>query len=236
VTVAISGDAGDELFGGYGRYPGIAAAYDKVPNLHPRGAVQTYIEQGLPVYPADAVRNAFPRGYTAVQSFYETYAPTFMHLGRPALHALRQLDFNTYLPGAVLAKVDRMSMRHALEVRTPFLSPQMMDLASRASAGLCWSGQVQKVALRHLLARYLPHEYVYAPKKGFGMPASVFFNNRDRIKAELQTAYDVLAGTRFFQSGGQALNTLFKHVGGGINAIWATIVLAKWVRTVERPL
>jgi asparagine synthase (glutamine-hydrolysing) len=236
VTVAISGDAGDELFGGYSRYPGVAASFDKVQNIHPQRAVQAYIESGLTVFPAGAVRDALPGGYAAVENFYEAYAPVFMHLRRPTLHALRQLDFHTYLPGAVLAKVDRMSMRHALEVRTPFLSPNMLALARKASVGLCWSGNVQKVALRHLLTRYLPKAHAYAPKKGFGMPSSVFFNNRERINAELVIAHQRLADTRFFRSRGDALNKLFKTVGSNINSIWATIVLAKWVATVERPL
>ena len=236
VTVAISGDAGDELFGGYSRYPGIANSFDKIKSIHPRKAVQAYIEHGLTVFPPETVRNTFPKGYAAVENFYEAYAPVFMHLRRPTIHSLRELDFHTYLPGAVLAKVDRMSMRHALEVRTPFLSPSMMALARKASVGLCWAGNVQKVALRHLLARYLPKEHVFAPKKGFGMPSSVFFNNRERINAELTIAHQRLAGTRFFQSRGDALNQMFKGVGSNINSIWATIVLAKWVATVERPL
>src|SRR3546814_11952389 len=98
----------------------------------PSTMVQTYIERGLPVTAADAVRAAFPQGYAAVQGQYEKYAPLFMHPQRPALHALRQFDFNTYLPGAVLAKVDRMSMRHGLETRTPFLYPTVIKLAATA--------------------------------------------------------------------------------------------------------
>lgn len=236
VTVAISGDGGDELYGGYGRYPAFATAYDRMTDFVPSTMVQTYFERGLPVAGADAVRAAFPQGYAAVQAQYEKYAPFFMHPGRPALQALRQLDFHTYLPGAVLAKVDRMSMRHGLETRTPFFYPSMLTLAGKASVGLCMAGDTQKVALRHLLARYLPQQHVQAPKKGFGMPMSVFFNNRPRIEAELQAAYRRLADTRFFQGRPGALDRLFRGVGGNINAIWAAIVLARWTATVERPL
>jgi asparagine synthase (glutamine-hydrolysing) len=236
VTVAISGDAGDELFGGYSRYPAFAVAYDRDRSGRAPAMVQTYIERGLPVFAADAVREALPQGYDAVLDFYDRYAPVFMHLGRPALHSLRQLDFRTYLPGAVLAKVDRMSMQHALEVRTPFLSPRLLGLASRAGLGLCWNGKMQKLALRHLLARYLPAPHVQAPKKGFGMPPSVFFNNQARLEQELRQAHRRLGETRFFTQRPGALDRLFRAAGNGINAIWATIVLAKWVDSVERPL
>lgn len=236
VTVAISGDAGDELYGGYGRYPAFAAAFDGMSDAAPAAMVQAYIERGLPVVPAATVRSAFPDGQSAIQAQYETYAPFFMHPRRPALQALRQLDFHTYLPGAVLAKVGRMSMRHGLETRTPYLYPSVMTLAGRASLGLCMDGPVQKVTLRHLLARYLPRHHAQAPKRGFGMPQSVFFNNRPRIETELRAAHRRLADTRFFTMRPGALDRLFAGVGGNINAIWAAIVLARWVDTVERPL
>lgn len=236
VTVAISGDGGDELYGGYGRYPALAAALDGATEAAPAAMVQAYIEKGLPVMPGEAVRAAFPDGYAAVARFCERYAPFFMHPDRPALHALRQLDFHTYLPGAVLAKVDRMSMQHGLETRTPFLSPALMKIAAKANLGLCTDGKVQKVALRRLLAKYLPEQHALAPKRGFGMPASVFFNNRPRIEAELKAAYSRLADTRFFGARAGALDKLFAGVPANINSIWATIVLARWIDTVDSPL
>lgn len=236
VTVAISGDGGDELFGGYSRYPGIATAYDRNPDGHPLAMVQTYIERGLPVHPGDTVRAAFPRGYNAVSGFYNCYAPIFMHRQRPFIHALRHFDLHTYLPGAVLTKVDRMSMRHGLEVRTPFLHPVVLGLSAKAGRDLCWNGQVQKVVLRHLLSRYLPAEIVHAPKKGFGMPPSVFLNNEQRIREELTAAHRRLSDTQFFGSRPGVLDRLYQTVGANINAIWSTIVLARWVDAVERPL
>lgn len=236
VTVAISGDGGDELFGGYSRYPAIAASYDQSADLHPAAMVQAYIERGLPVFPVPAVRAALPGGYGALERFFDRYAPMFMHLGRPAMHALRQLDFHTYLPGAVLAKVDRMSMQHALEVRTPFLSPMVMELARKAHVRFCSAGSFQKVALRQLLTQYLPEEFATAPKKGFGMPASVFLNNRARIENELAAARNRLAATHFFADRPDALTHLFAAAGVNINSAWAMIVLAKWLDTTGRPL
>lgn len=236
VTVAISGDGGDELYGGYSRYPLLAPPLDSATEAMPAAMVQAYLEKGLPVMPAEVVRAAFPGGYAAVIGFCERYAPFFMHPERPALHALRQLDFHTYLPGAVLAKVDRMSMQHGLETRTPFLSPDLMKIAGRANLGLCFDGKVQKVALRRLLVKYLPEQHALAPKRGFGMPASVFFSNRPRIEAEMKAAYRRLADTRFFGARSGALDRLFTGVPTNINSIWATIVLARWIDTVDCPL
>src|SRR3546814_8314008 len=62
-----------------------------------------------------------------------------------------------------------MSMRHGLETRTPYLYPSVIKLAAKASMGMCMAGStqnpVQKVAMRHLLARYLPQQHVQAPRK-----------------------------------------------------------------------
>ena len=66
---------------------------------------------------------------------------------RPLLNALRELDANTYLPGAVLAKVDRMSMQHSLEVRTPFLGIDVAKFAADLAADDCYaSGQGKLVS------------------------------------------------------------------------------------------
>jgi asparagine synthase (glutamine-hydrolysing) len=178
----------------------------------------------------------FPGSYESVISFYEKYSPAFMHIRRPSMHSLRQFDFHTYLPGAVLAKVDRMSMQHSLEVRTPFLAPKILAMASQASESACRSGGVQKVVLRKLLSRYLPDEHAYAEKKGFGMPPSVFFNNREKVEAELRTAYHYLRSTKFFADKRQGLDAIFGSVTKNINAIWAVIVLSKWMQSVHRPL
>ncbi len=54
------------------------------------------------------------------------------------MHRMRTLDANLYMPGAVLAKVDRMAMQHALEVRSPLLDPQFAEIAMSLSEDDCW--------------------------------------------------------------------------------------------------
>src|SRR5262249_38074570 len=76
--------------------------------------------------------------------------------GRPVLHALRTLDVGTYLPGAVLAKVDRMSMRFALEVRSPLLDRQLAAWVQRLPAEALNDGVTGKKVLKRLARRYLP--------------------------------------------------------------------------------
>jgi len=236
VKVCISGDSGDELFAGYSRYGGFINSHAGTVWPNAAAISQRYFETALPVFPWSGIAATLPTGFNAVRSFTAAYGSLFTVPGRTMLNALRLLDFETYMPGAVLAKVDRMSMRHGLEVRTPYLSPQILALSSKASLGACVDKGVQKVVLRRLLARYIPKSFALAPKKGFGMPASVFLQNGDRVRAELISALDLLSQTSFFSQRKGSIENFSKSAGSNTNSIWATLVLAKWIESTESGL
>ncbi len=86
-----------------------------------------------------------------------------------------------------------------------------------------------KLVLREIAGRYLPREVALLPKKGFGMPASVFLNNVKAVHAEMGKAFETLKATRFFSGRTKALNVMSKV--DNINAIWAFIVLGQWARS-----
>ncbi len=93
---------------------------------------------------------------------------------RPFLNVMRELDTHNYLPGAVLAKVDRMSMQHSLEVRTPFLGIDVAKFAMRLAADDCYGAGQGKLVLKRVASRYLPPEWMARPKRGFGLPPHVW--------------------------------------------------------------
>ncbi len=232
VTVAISGDAGDELYAGYGRYM-VFMQQNKERAWHGGGDIAAaYLETMLPVYPWAAIRETLPGGMGAVTAFADSMGGVFARHGRTMLNAVRLLDFQSYLPGQVLAKVDRMSMRHGLEVRTPYLSPRMLALSSRATSTACVDQSGQKAVLRRILGKYLPPVHALAPKQGFGMPRSVFVNNADRIKSELGAAFGVLSATSFFQARPGKAEVFVKSAVNNANAIWSTMVLSRWIESL----
>jgi asparagine synthase (glutamine-hydrolysing) len=229
VTVALSGDGGDELFGGYGRYGGMSKRFGSNAQDNPRAAVGAYYNSALPVFGVEPIIQAMPEVRDTIETELDIFLPLFQHPGRDVLHGLRQMDFAYYMPGAVLAKVDRMSMRASLETRTPFFHQAVLSEAKTLPAQYCLNSKMKKLVLREIAGRYLPREIALLPKKGFGMPASVFLNNVKAVHAEMTKAFETLKATRFFSGRTKALNIMSKV--DNINATWAFIVLGQWARS-----
>lgn len=228
VTVALSGDGGDELFGGYGRYEVMSKKFGANTQDNPRATIGNYYNGALPVFGVDPIIQALPETRDAIDGELDVSLPLFQHPGRDVIHGLRQMDFSYYMPGAVLAKVDRMSMRSSLETRTPFFHAGVMDEASSLPTQYCLNSKMKKLVLREIAGRYLPREIALLPKKGFGMPASVFLNNIKAVQLEMSKAFESLKATRFFSGRSRALDVMWKV--DNINATWAFIVFGQWVR------
>jgi asparagine synthase (glutamine-hydrolysing) len=228
VTVVLSGDGGDELFGGYGRYDAMSRKFGSNTQDNPRAAIGGYYDGVLAVYGSGPIEKALPESREILQSEFDAGLPLFQHPGRDVIHGLRQLDFAYYMPGAVLAKVDRMSMRTSLETRTPFFHQGLLGEAKTLPTQYCLNSKMAKLVLREIAGRYLPREIALLPKKGFGMPASVFLNNIRAVQAEIGKAFETLKATRFFSGRIRALDVMSRV--DNINAIWAFIVLGQWAR------
>jgi asparagine synthase (glutamine-hydrolysing) len=185
VTVVLSGDGGDEVFGGYDRYTATVA---EAASLRRRlgwmrrrrdwwTAGKAYLsDRILPMTPSELRTLVGRIAPEADGVLWEMRAAG--DGGGPVLHRLRSLDAATYLPGAVLAKVDRMSMQFALEVRCPLLDMFLADWASRLPAAELNDGVTGKKLLKRLALRYLPAELVNRPKQGFGVPPQCWSQRR----------------------------------------------------------
>jgi asparagine synthase (glutamine-hydrolysing) len=174
VTVAVSGDGGDEMFGGYGRY---FATYDELIR-HRSGELPNWTPGG--VYFGNRILISAENHLAELLGFVpDKFAA---HLARlraevdeaqdQLLCGLRRSDVDNYMPGAVLAKVDRMSMQHSLEVRTPFLNTEIARFAERLPDSMLIQSGRGKPVLRQVAYRYLPRELIDLPKQGFGLPMS----------------------------------------------------------------
>jgi asparagine synthase (glutamine-hydrolysing) len=173
VTVAISGDGGDEMFAGYDRYFSMLEKereYLQAKQHWQPG--QTYYSYKILVMIEESIKQLFGGIPPNLNDHILGLRAEINNDGSPLFCKLRKTDVENYLPGAVLAKVDRMSMQHALEVRTPFLNTDLAHFAERLSLDSLYKPGRGKLILRELAYRYLPRNLVDAPKRGFGIPLS----------------------------------------------------------------
>jgi len=194
VTVALSGDGGDEMFGGYGRY------FDTLADAaQDAGAIASshYLGPRLTIFQPPDIARFLGEVPTETQASIDGWSRMLDRLDRPLIHNMRTVDVQSYLPGAVLAKVDRMSMQHSLEVRCPLLDYDVArfaaaayedDLITRTGGGNGRSTFSGKRILKDLLARELPRDWVHRRKRGFGLPSGFWNGPALRI-----FAHDLLA-------------------------------------------
>jgi len=102
----------------------------------------------------------------------ETFRNRFIDTGSlPLLSQLQACDFETYLPGDILTKVDRASMAFSLEVRSPWLDHRIVEFAGRLPPSLKASGSARKKTVRRMLRGRVPESILHRPKRGFAIPA-----------------------------------------------------------------
>jgi asparagine synthase (glutamine-hydrolysing) len=191
VTVALSGDGGDELFGGYGRY---FATVDEDDRKRHGDASLSEWRAGDAYLSSRALVHTDRDISSLMGEIPESYA---LDIGRrrrainrderPLLNVMREFDAGTYLPDDVLAKVDRMSMQHSLEVRAPLLGRDIAAFAMGLAADDLYGRGQGKLVLKRVASRYLPMEWLTRPKRGFGIPMHLW--NKETL---LPTTRDLL--------------------------------------------
>ncbi len=185
VTVALSGDGGDELFGGYGRYRDTlnegamdARGFIGRMKMRLRGqrastVADRYLSPRWLMFQPERVKElmggTMPPNAAAQ---FKRWQRLLSDRARTPLQRMRALDARTYMPGAVLPKVDRMSMQASLEVRCPLLDRELAQFAATLPDALLWQPpQGTKQILKDLAMEYLPREWMERRKMGFGLPA-----------------------------------------------------------------
>jgi len=157
VKVVLSGEGGDEMFGGYGRY---------------RSAMRPWWRGGKAMRAHGAfdrldVLRAAPRCW---RDGIEAAAAAAASPGRTRLQAAQALDIADWLPNDLLAKLDRCLMAHGLEGRTPFLDAGVAAAVFRLPDRLKVRGRQGKWILRQWLARHFPASAPFRRKQGFTVP------------------------------------------------------------------
>lgn len=197
VTVVLTGDGGDELFGGYDRYRLYADRIDMqrldseiisgigkktgLNRILPEKSVQKYMRTGLDHYLPYILMTGKERveDYRKRWKIGKDYDP-YWFLKKyyikelPRITRARYLDFKTYLPGDILTKVDRVSMANSLEARVPFLGREVIEFAFSLSEEECAASHMLKKILKDAYKEVIPEEILYRKKRGFSVPPNYF--------------------------------------------------------------
>ncbi|WP_026768001.1 asparagine synthase (glutamine-hydrolyzing) [Asinibacterium sp. OR53] len=202
-TVALGGDGGDELFGGYSHYNRLLSLQAKAKNisLWLRRAIAGYAENLLPIgYKGrnwlQAIGWDFKNGLPLIASYYDL--PSRSKLlnsqtalstaerswkerispGEDLLQRATRTDFENYLPEDILVKVDRASMLNSLEVRAPMLDYRVIEFAyGKVPSSLKTLPEERKILLKRLAEKILPPEFDYQRKQGFSIPLSSWLSS-----------------------------------------------------------
>ena len=103
----------------------------------------------------------------------------YYHRELPSMTRMRYLDFKTYLPGDILTKVDRASMRVSLEARVPFLDRELVEYVFSLAADECYYNGELKTLLKVAYEDALPKDILYRKKKGFSVPNAYITQGSD---------------------------------------------------------
>jgi asparagine synthase (glutamine-hydrolysing) len=203
VKVALSGEGGDELFGGYHTY----VADQLAPKLGRLAALASPLVEALPSSDArvgfDYKAKRFARAAAKVDplerhhAWKEIFSPELRYSllagddtgwdpvdlyreryaetgGAEPLARMQDVDLGIYLVDDLLVKTDRLSMAHSLELRVPFLDQRVAEFALGLPTRLKVRGFAKKRLLRRAVAPLLPKEIVRGRKQGFSIPLAVW--------------------------------------------------------------
>ena len=252
VTVALSGDGGDELLAGYRRYrlqQRIASWLDRLPDL----AVRCLFGPAGSLWPESARGRAFlrllvPRAKDRYfQVFRDDYLLARCRKGwadgwdgvleslwpeqtRNLIDRMCMLDRQFYIPEDLMTKVDRTSMGVSLEARAPLLDHKLFELVARMPLETRFDGSHGKLPFRSILAGELGQSFVDRPKQGFSVPLGAWFRGplRDELYDTLLRSDGIV--TSIF-SRGTTEKLIDNHCRGSrdqSHRLWKLYMLQQW--------
>jgi asparagine synthase (glutamine-hydrolysing) len=272
VTVCLSGDGGDELFAGYGRYqtvPRVWSAIENIPFrgllarlvlLQPTRLLDLILRPLVPLAPGPSSntsslvlrvhRLAERLDSRNIQEYYDhimRQSPrpeAFVCSPNSAVSWMSDMpDFDdvvdwicfydavSYLPGDILAKVDRATMAVSLEGRMPLLDPKVVETAWRIPASMKIKNGVAKWPLRQVLYKYVPEHLVDRPKMGFGIPLGQWLAGPLRPLVQDLLSYDRLRqqGVVNAMATSRCVDDFYSGKRPEPQVVWALLVLQIWL-------
>lgn len=252
VTVVLTGEGADELFGGYPRYqiPGLLARWQRVP-APARSLLRSvsrllgdhrvekldrfrFLPEGWDILmnsaSSDTERLRLPSSIaTQAITPYRQAILEATAKNRDSVSRLSLLDQQTYLV-SILNRQDKMSMATSIESRVPFLDPRVVRFANSLPTEHKQGRLDNKRIVKALASRHLPTEVIKRRKSGFGVPLAEWFRAGEGLDALMANALDDDLATEIF--GAETLRAIYHaHRQKGVDhsdTLWSVLNLALW--------
>ncbi|PWI58805.1 asparagine synthase (glutamine-hydrolyzing) [Sulfoacidibacillus thermotolerans] len=256
VTVVLSGEGADEIFGGYTIYreplslrvfdylpPSMRQGLGDVAQIIPEGMKgRSFLMRGSKTVEQRFFGNAFLFSEAEKRKFVK-FDPEKLGYGRPTdltgryyqqvqdaddVTKMQYLDLHTWLPGDILMKADKMTMANSVELRVPFLDRQVFEFASKIPAAYRLANGTTKYVLREAVRKLLPKEVTERKKLGFPVPTRKWLRDE-----HYQFAREIIGSSTLDDlfDKDYVLHLLEEHRQGvrdHARKIWAIVIFLLW--------
>lgn len=255
VTVALSGDGGDELFAGYNSYDKMMMLYRKkhypkslftlanklIPDHIPGKGITYYLSKDknnigayFCLWKDYERRKIFlPDINSKLNGNYsENLKIDFIKASKgDFLTKMQQLDMQTYMVDDILTKVDRASMMNSLEARVPLIDHKFAELSFTIPSELKMKGNIKKYILKEAFSKILPPEIISHKKQGFAVPLSIWFkgNLKEYANDSLRNSKHICSflNKDYIE---KILNNHQKGMRDYSEKIWTLLFLNEWLK------
>lgn len=256
ISVVLTGDGGDELFGGYERYLSFLRLSRLVDSMGSvsrvaasiagraayrlglrragklRSPWESYVDGLFHFHPSELAEVLQPDVAALVDEscVVDRLGALWNETGRSA-RDLPWVDMATYLPDDLLTKVDRATMSVGLEARSPFLDQSLADFASDIPSSALYARRSGKEILRLEYQGVLPDQVVHRPKQGFGVPIAAWL--REQLRGRVDELLLVKTGPIHDLVRPEVSSSLVRQLRHGddrpARRVWNLLVLAGWL-------
>jgi len=256
VTVVLSGEGADEIFGGYSWYQnsGKMQKYEKIPfgirkalrgiaEALPKNQYSNFLVKGgqtveerfigeAVVWDEEDALNVLKPDYKNGPSVKSITKRIYDEVpGDDDVTKMQYLDLNLWMPGDILLKADKMSMAHSIELRVPFLDKEVMELAKNIPSKYRVNDIDTKYVLRQAAHQELPEEWAKRPKLGFPVPIRHWLREEKYYKM-VKEMFTTDFANEFFDTK-QLVGYLDEHYEEKANRgryIWTAYVFLVWYK------
>lgn len=254
VTVALSGDGGDEIFGGYQRHLKTNLLLDKIRRI-PSPVVSTLKPFLAMINPIVKSGNLSRVNFLLNQQFEEYYLSfmsswldgallnqdqsnlksqwSYAKCSDDLIQHMQYSDTMGYLPDDIMVKVDRASMATSLETRAPFLHHKVVEFGFSLPRKFKLNGGTGKVILRDVLYKHVPRNLIERPKSGFAIPLDKWIRGELKDWAVSLLDEKTLTAQGYFDPK-IVNNQLNAHLAGTRNigsSLWPILMFQQWLES-----